>query len=56
MDADEWYILVPLDLIILGLSLWLIVEAGIRLNKLVAERRAGVTAVTVEAEQEEAEQ
>jgi carbon starvation protein len=53
MDADEWYILVPLDLIILGLSLWLMVEAGIRLNKLMAERRAGVTA---EAEQEEAEQ
>ena len=52
-DTDEWWILVPLDLIILGLSLWLIVEAGIRLNKVMAERRAGVTA---EAEREEAEQ
>ncbi|HEX6198209.1 MAG TPA: carbon starvation protein A [Jiangellaceae bacterium] len=52
-DADEWWILVPLDLIILALSIWLLVEAAIRLRSMLAERRTGVTA---EAEQEEAEQ
>jgi carbon starvation protein len=52
-DADEWWILVPLDLIILVLSLWLIVEAAIRLRSVMAERQAGVTPGT---EREEAEQ
>ena len=41
-DADERWILVPLDLIILGLSLWLIVEAFLRVRSLLAERRTGV--------------
>ena len=41
--ADERWILVPLDVIILALSLWLIVEAGLRMRRLVSERRAGVT-------------
>jgi carbon starvation protein len=39
-EADEWWILVPLDLIILVLALWLIVEAGLRMRTLVAERKA----------------
>jgi carbon starvation protein len=42
-DADERWILVPLDLVILVLALWLIVEAVLRMRTLVGERRAGVT-------------
>jgi carbon starvation protein len=42
-DAEERWILVPLDVIILALSLWLIVEAVLRMRTLVSERRAGVT-------------
>jgi carbon starvation protein len=40
-DSDERWILVPLDLIILALALWLIVEAGVALRRTVAQRRAG---------------
>jgi carbon starvation protein len=42
-DAEERWILVPLDVIILVLALWLIVEAVLRMRTLVSERRAGVT-------------
>ena len=42
-DAEERWILVPLDVIILILALWLIVEAGLRMRTLVSERRAGIT-------------
>jgi carbon starvation protein len=42
-DADERWILVPLDVVILVLALWLIVEAGLRMRTLISERRAGVT-------------
>jgi carbon starvation protein len=44
-DADERWILVPLDVIILGLSLWLIVEAALKVPQLLAQRRAGIPAV-----------
>jgi carbon starvation protein len=40
-DADERWLLVPLDVVILGLALWLVVEAGIRMRRLVAERGPG---------------
>ncbi len=43
-QADQWWILVPLDVIILVLALWLVVEAGIRMRSLVAERRGSVEA------------
>ena len=39
-DAPERWVLVPLDLVILVLALWLIVEAVLRMRRLVAERRA----------------
>ncbi|WP_051426365.1 carbon starvation CstA family protein [Jiangella gansuensis] len=53
--AEERWVLVPLDLIILVLALWLIVEAVIRMRTLVNERRAGVTSSsdTTPAEAEE---
>jgi carbon starvation protein len=41
--AEERWILVPLDVIILVLALWLIVEAAMRMRTLVRERRAGIT-------------
>jgi carbon starvation protein len=40
-DADERWILVPLDLVILVLALWLIVEAGLRMRRMVTERGPG---------------
>jgi carbon starvation protein len=43
-EADEWWILVPLDVIILVLALWLIVEAAIRMRTLMAERREAIGA------------
>jgi carbon starvation protein len=41
-DADERWVLVPLDVVILVLALWLIVEAGLRMRVVVAERGPGV--------------
>ncbi|MPZ62335.1 MAG: carbon starvation protein A [Propionibacteriales bacterium] len=38
-EADEWWVLVPLDLVILVLSLWLVFEAAVRTRTLVRERR-----------------
>jgi carbon starvation protein len=40
-DADERWLLVPLDLVILVLALWLMVEAGLRIRRIVAERGPG---------------
>ncbi|NED95795.1 carbon starvation protein A [Phytoactinopolyspora alkaliphila] len=40
-DAPERWVLVPLDLVILVLALWLIVEAGIALRRSLADRRTG---------------
>jgi carbon starvation protein len=53
--ADERWILVPLDVIILVLALWLIVEAVLRMRRLVSERRAGVTSGSEDTAAAEAE-
>lgn len=43
-DADEWWILVPLDLIILVLALWLIVDAGLRMRGVISAGGLGILA------------
>jgi carbon starvation protein len=41
-SADERWVLVPLDLVILVLALWLLVEAGLRMRRVIAEGGPGV--------------
>jgi carbon starvation protein len=42
-ESDERWILVPLDLVILGLSVWLIIEAFLRVRSILVERRTGTS-------------
>jgi hypothetical protein len=43
-DADERWVLVPRDVIILVLALWLITKAILRMRALVSERRTAILA------------